>query len=244
MRFRKWLCPARRKTLLYAVNDLDGNLPLTSASDPGDACREGGMIRGRASGQEKTMDEPTPSVTQALSTLADLIREHNGVARRSSDLICRPALLGHIGEFIASRVFDIQLESSAATPGIDGRFGSGPLADRTVNIKFYSQRDSMLDIATKSPPDVYLVLVGRLAPAFPSRYEPRPWSIREVFLLESQRLMPVLRARSVPIGVATSVPASEWEAARIYPDGRGPLGLDAWQIEALRLFAPDRVNGA
>jgi hypothetical protein len=34
---------------------------------------------------------------------------------------------GHLGEWIASVVFDIELESSASAKGIDGRFRSGPL---------------------------------------------------------------------------------------------------------------------
>ena len=48
-----------------------------------------------------------------LQTLAGLIRRRNEVAREITAVIQRPAQIGHIGEFIASRVFDIELEASA-----------------------------------------------------------------------------------------------------------------------------------
>ena len=43
-------------------------------------------------------------------------------------IVGRPALIGHVGEYIASRVFGIALEHSAANKGYDGRFTDGPLA--------------------------------------------------------------------------------------------------------------------
>jgi hypothetical protein len=42
---------------------------------------------------------------------------------------------GHLGEWLAAQVFDIELEVTAAAAGIDGRFRSGPLPGRTVNIR-------------------------------------------------------------------------------------------------------------
>jgi len=55
-----------------------------------------------------------------------------------------------MGEWIASKVFDIQLEDSAVAKAIDGRFRSGPLAGKTVNIKIYGKREGLLD--TNSDP--------------------------------------------------------------------------------------------
>jgi len=54
-----------------------------------------------------------------IERLADLISKRNQVNKEIADLIGRPALTGHVGEFIASRVFNIELESSAARKGID-----------------------------------------------------------------------------------------------------------------------------
>jgi hypothetical protein len=42
---------------------------------------------------------------------------------------------GHLGEWIAVQVLDIELEVSAVSAGIDGHFRSGPLQGRTVNVK-------------------------------------------------------------------------------------------------------------
>lgn len=38
---------------------------------------------------------------------------------------------GHLGEWLAAAVFDVQLEQSATAPGIDGVFRAGPLAGST-----------------------------------------------------------------------------------------------------------------
>lgn len=63
-----------------------------------------------------------------LERLAALLRQRNSIDADISSLIARPALPGHIGEFIAAAVFDIQLEGSATRAGYDGVFRSGSLA--------------------------------------------------------------------------------------------------------------------
>ena len=47
-----------------------------------------------------------------LTALAELIRRRNAVERDISAITGRPALIGHVGEFIASRIFAIELEQS------------------------------------------------------------------------------------------------------------------------------------
>jgi hypothetical protein len=76
-----------------------------------------------------------------LERLAALIREQNRVAEEIGKLIGRPALVGHVGEFIAAKVFDIKLAASATERAIDGHFVSGPLVGRSVNVKWYGARD-------------------------------------------------------------------------------------------------------
>jgi hypothetical protein len=82
-----------------------------------------------------------------IARLSDLFHARNAIDEQIADVIGRPALAGHVGEWIASQVFDIELEQSASAKAIDGRFRAGPLAGRTVNIKFYGKREGLLDTA-------------------------------------------------------------------------------------------------
>lgn len=42
---------------------------------------------------------------------------------------------GHLGEWTASKVFDIELEKSAVAAALDGHFRGSPLAGKSVNVK-------------------------------------------------------------------------------------------------------------
>lgn len=55
-----------------------------------------------------------------LSERADLSRKRNEVDAEIARVIGRPAVLGHVGEYIAAEVFGIVLESSATSKAIDG----------------------------------------------------------------------------------------------------------------------------
>jgi hypothetical protein len=65
-----------------------------------------------------------------MARIAALLRERNSIDARIAKVIDRPVTAGHLGEWIASRIFDIALEESAATQGFDGRFRSGALRGR------------------------------------------------------------------------------------------------------------------
>lgn len=67
---------------------------------------------------------------------------------------------GHLGEWIAARVFDIALESNATTASFDGCFTSGALRHRTANAKRYLKREGLLDVTDSDIVDYYLVLIG------------------------------------------------------------------------------------
>lgn len=172
-----------------------------------------------------------------LERLAGLLRVRNTNEVEITRVIGRPAQLGHIGEYIAGQIFDIALEYSAVHPGSDGRFRSGPLAGKSVNIKMYGKREGLLDIHPAYVPDYYLVLTGPKSTVMSSKGAARPWVINEVFLFEAEPLIDRLRARGVKLGVATSVRVEEWESARIYPGSPGsPLELTRGQQDSLRLF--------
>ena len=64
------------------------------------------------------MDDPS------LVALAALLRERNDIDSRIGELISRPMTAGHAGEWIAARIFDIQLEPTAVAKAIDGRIQS------------------------------------------------------------------------------------------------------------------------
>jgi hypothetical protein len=81
----------------------------------------------------------------------------------------RPALMGHVGEYITAQVFDVQLERSAANKALDGFFASGPPAGRFVNVKWTAKHNGLLNVREHSHPDHYLVLAGPRLPGQPAQ---------------------------------------------------------------------------
>ena len=180
-----------------------------------------------------------PTDGSDLQRLAELIHARNANEAAITGIIGRPALLGHIGEFIASRIFDIELEKSATNPGSDGQFRSRPRAGESVDIKMYGRREGILDINPERLPSYYLVLAGPKSSAATSPGTGRPWGIKEAFLFRAAPLVARLLERGVKVerGNPTSVHEGEWERARIFPACPGaPLELTEAQLGALRLF--------
>jgi hypothetical protein len=175
----------------------------------------------------------------SLARAAALLRERNATDAKLARLIERPMTSGHLGEWIAGQVFDIELEPSAVAAGIDGRFRSGALQDRTVNIKWYLKREGLLDTTESTALDYYLVLTGPPSAAVSSRGTTRPWCIEAVFLFDARQLRSEQMMRKVKRGVASSVIKQQWAAAEIYPSATNPqLAITSQQAEQLRLFAP------
>jgi hypothetical protein len=158
-----------------------------------------------------------------LAELAALLRERNALDAQLGRLLDRPVNTGSIGEWIAARIFDIELETAANVAGYDGHFTTGALAGRTVNVKAYTKLEGLLDINLNAPLDCYLVLAGPKGVAASSRGTLRPFCIDAVFLFDAHRLHGELGERGVKIGIATSVRAAQWESAEIYPRSTNPL---------------------
>lgn len=156
------------------------------------------------------MDEPS------LIALAALLRERNEIDARIGDLINRPMTAGHAGEWIAARIFDIQLEPTAVAKAIDGRFRSGPLVGRTVNVKWYLKREGLLDMTEAPELDYYLVLTGPKATVRDQKHI-RAWRVDSAYLFDAQQLLVEQRARGVKTGTAAGVREAQWRAAEIYP---------------------------
>lgn len=174
---------------------------------------------------------------EELTQLAELIRKKNEVEKRITNIIGRPAIIGHVGEFIASRIFNIQLEESASAKGKDGYFQDGKLKGKSVNIKFYTKNDRLLDITPAFLPDFYLVLSGDPGTNASSKGIVKPWCISNVYLFESRSLIEKLKQRNIKIGTATSVAKMFWNQAELFPTPvNTALQLSEKQMELLQLF--------
>jgi hypothetical protein len=178
-----------------------------------------------------------------LQRIAKLLRERNAIDDQIAEITKRPMVAGHLGEWIAAQVFDIELELSAVATAIDGRFRSGPLAGRTVNIKWYLKREGLLDMTMSDLLDEYLVMTGPVSAAMSSRGQTRPWRIDAVYLFDARALRADLLERGRRVGVASSVRAERWKEAEIYPQDNPRLPLSAPAREALRMFAPSGPSG-
>jgi hypothetical protein len=177
--------------------------------------------------------------TDSFAQVAALLRERNVIDVELARLINRPMTSGHLGEWIAAQIFDIELEASAVAVGIDGRFRSGPLQGRTVNIKWYLKREGLLDMTDSAALDYYLVLTGPRSPAVTSLGTTRPWCIEAVYLFQARQLRSEQITRGVKRGIASSVTRQQWEAAEIYPSATNThLSVTTRQAEQLKLFAP------
>lgn len=185
------------------------------------------------------MEGFVPMADGEVEQIASLLRERNALDEQIGAIIQRPMTSGHLGEWIAAQVFGIELTASAVEAGIDGRFTTGALQGRTVNVKWYLKREGMLDLTEAPVLDYYLVLAGPSVTSLSSRGGLRPWCIAAVYLFDAKRLLEEQRARGVKIGVASSVRVAQWDAAEIYPRPHNPaLSVSPDQAALLRLYAP------
>jgi len=175
-------------------------------------------------------------VDDELRQLADLLRLRDDLDARIAALTGRSARQGDVGEFIASKVFDIELAATAVQAGYDGRFRSGPLTGGTVNIKTYGDAVTGLDIGLH-PCDFYLVFSGPPRAVGPVRHH--RWRISAVYLFDTHRLTTDLVARNTKIGIATSLRRSDLAAAQLFPAGSATaaLSLTKRQSAMLSLFS-------
>ncbi|MEM2785584.1 MAG: hypothetical protein QXW37_08610 [Candidatus Nitrosotenuis sp.] len=172
-----------------------------------------------------------------LADLTSLIKDRNKIDDEISAIIGYPAEKGHVGEFIAAKIFNITQNKSATHKAHDGAFSDGTLKNKTVNVKFYSKREGLLDLQPRFPPDYYLVLTGPKSTPTSSRGKTRPWTINSVFLFDAKILHETLKNRGLKLGIATSVKENLWNSSEIYPTNTNNiLILNEYQKECLKLF--------
>jgi hypothetical protein len=178
-----------------------------------------------------------------LTHLADLIRIRNYVNNSVSRIIGRPAETGHLTEYIASQIFDIELHPTAVHKASDGTFRSpSALVGCSVNVKYRSSSSRRLNIENSADlghhPEYYLAFRGPKLPSGPASEKTLPLVIDAVYLFRSVELIPALMAEE-GANIGPSVKSIHWQAAMIYPEQvNRSLTLSDEQRAALALFAP------
>lgn len=174
-----------------------------------------------------------------LAEFAALIRGRNSIDARIGAILNRPATVGDIGEWVAAKVFDIEL-AAANNTAFDGHFTTGSSAGQTVNVKTYLQQYGSLDVTERPSLDYYLIFTGPKSNLGSSRGTLRPFCIQSVYLFRSEDLLAELREAGAKIGIATSVRVAQWNAAEIYPRSTNPaLILTDRQRAQLAMFCPE-----
>ena len=170
--------------------------------------------------------------------IAELLAARNRLDLEIALVTNRPVSIVHLGEWIASRVFDIELDADAVNPAVDGTFRSGELAGKSVNVKWYVTREGLLDLNELAAADYYLVLAGPKSASI--RGGIRPWCFESVHLFESGPLVESIRSRGLRIATAASIRVEQWDDAEIFPVSAHPaLVVTEDQAGLLRLFKPE-----
>jgi hypothetical protein len=142
----------------------------------------------------RTLTIPTTLVMPRMHSFAELsglIGNRDAIDDRLGGILGRLATVGDIGEWIASKVFDIELPAAANNTAFDGYFTTGALSGTTVNIKTYMQQDFTLDVTDSDALDYYLVFTGPKSKLGSSRGTLRPFRIESVYLFKSEDLLAV-----------------------------------------------------
>lgn len=175
---------------------------------------------------------------ESLRLLSEYVRKRNHVDNELAKIIGRSAEKGHLGEFIASHIFGIELHKSAAYKGSDGLFKEGRLRGKSVNVKWYSLQEYIIDIREAFLPDYFLIMTGPLANKL--RAKSRLLFIDSVFLFDAHKLIDELKVKGEPVyeKAPTPIDSSYWKPAELYPNNSSShiMPLIPQQIELLSLF--------
>lgn len=173
-----------------------------------------------------------------LILLSQLLKAHNALDSIIAGLIHRPAQLGHVGEYLAHKIFGVQLHDTAIHKGSDGIFRGGVLDGCSVDVKCYPKNEGVLDVNPGCVCDYYLVFTGPRGPAQRTSDTTRPWLIEAVYLFDARELIAELKRFGLRSYQATSIRRALWDAAEIYPTAGNPaFALSDQQRKLLELYA-------
>jgi len=179
---------------------------------------------------------------ETLHQLAALLKQRAPIDAQIANLLGVPADTGSIGEYIAARIFGIDLNLSRSEKAHDGYFQRGQLAGQRVNVKCYLSFTRHLDIDPENIPDYYLVLTADLQTGKPALE--RPLIIQSVFLFHAQTLIAELdrrrqqKQKTLMLNEATYVHADLWQSAQIYPiQQHSLLPVEEKERQLLKLFS-------
>lgn len=167
------------------------------------------------------MENETALTQNALRRLSDLIAMKNHAEREITHLIGMTARPAHVGAFICARIMHIGLQEVIACPFPSGVFLDDPLKGSTVRIFCISSGFSLENVTTFPATDYFLFLGGKDMNREETHSLSAPWTIRSIFLLPRENLMPPMRKRGSLKGVPTldSFP----DDSQLYPHSKCPL---------------------
>ena len=170
----------------------------------------------------------------SIGKLADLLKDRNKIDQQIAGIISRPAEKGHISEWIASKVFSIELNRNRNEKGYDGIFTEGSLKGKKVDIKYYTVNQHQIDLNPEISEDVYLLILTGPHRSASSENQYRQFCISDIYLFNERELCDKLKS-GVRVGKATSVKEGYWDRRKIYPENKLDFGL-CMKSEALRFF--------
>jgi hypothetical protein len=131
--------------------------------------------------------------------MAALLRARNEADAVIAGLLRRPAEQGHLGEWLAVRLLELEPAPSARSARVRSPAG------RSTS-KSYGALQGILDLhEDDAATDEYLVLSGTREAAGSSRGALGPLAVAHVHLIEGRPLIADLRSRGIKIGIASSV---------------------------------------
>jgi hypothetical protein len=172
-----------------------------------------------------------------VESLVSLLKERNQIDRRITQIIQRPAEKGHIAEWIASKIFPIELNNESNKEGYDGVFTDGELKGKKVDVKFYAANEHIIDLNPNIKEEIYLlVFTGPYRAAGSSKNKERPFCIKNVYLFNELELCNSLKENGIKLSVATSVRKEYWEKSQVYP--KDNLGFNlGMKSNLIKLFS-------
>ena len=173
-----------------------------------------------------------------LKQLSSLLVRRNAIDEKITALIGRPAIRGHVGEWIAQEIFKVKAGKIRESEGLRRPVYRRSAGRTDGECEVVRQARGAARHQSSQRPGQYLVLTGPKAEATTSKGQTRPLVITEVFLFDASALVEQFKVQKRRLGVAASVRQHEWKTARVYPKAApgARLTLTDAQREALKLF--------